>query len=129
MEPMTEDLARERCAYWQKVLRLEDWDLDVRLVRRQVLPRGVGATDASLYRRAKIRLLDPLDHYDEAWPQDNDVELTLVHELLHLVFEEAGRPALKNEDSAEYQAFERAIEHTAVALLRLDRAAQAGTPA
>lgn len=112
--------AIERCAYWQRVLRLQDWDVAVSMERRHALKRGVANAEIDIYRRAKIRLLDPVDIAPDDWAQDQDLEISIVHELLHLAFHDVGRP---KDDSPEDVALERAIEATANALVRLDRQA------
>jgi hypothetical protein len=78
-----EQLLRE----WQGRLQLQDWLLKVKIVRGNGLdlPVGVqGRCEWVLARReALIKLLNPID-WDPAitWPQD--MEATLVHELVHV---------------------------------------------
>lgn len=111
-----------RLAYWQGQLRLQDWDMTVTIVRRHAMsrPTSVASADIEIYHRAKIRLLDPIDFHPEDWPVDRDLEVSLVHELLHCVFYDVGNP---KADTPEDAAFERAIEVTAIALVRLERRA------
>lgn len=79
----------DACAKWQKALRLQDWKLAVRIARGNGLdlpPDTQGRCEWTLGRKeALIRILDPVDFpLDCSWPQD--MEVTLVHELLHLHF-------------------------------------------
>ena len=78
----------EALAYWQKVLRLQDWDILARVTRQSEM----NCTDASatcqvvMFRKqAQIKLLDPTDYDRALWKQDH--EESLVHELLHLHYE------------------------------------------
>ncbi|RJG26699.1 hypothetical protein [Paenibacillus thiaminolyticus] len=82
----TVDELRAKCAEWQKVLRLQDWIVGVEICReREMHEQNRNAEiDAVLPKRmASIRILDPVDYPpDSAEPQD--MELSLVHELLHI---------------------------------------------
>ncbi|HEY3269440.1 MAG TPA: hypothetical protein VGM37_21205 [Armatimonadota bacterium] len=112
---------RELCALWQKRLRLQDWLVAVRIVPHWNMERdSEGRCDATLSRKmAIIDILEPGHLYEGGlWP--NDMERTLVHELLHLHFSpfeaEIGTPA----DAAQ----EQAIDLIAGALVDLARSAQ-----
>lgn len=124
MTPVDEPQLQERLAHWQKLLRLQDWDVDIKIVRRHAMPKATSLAGAQIdrYRRVKILLLDPVDWHPDDWPADRDLEISLVHELLHCVFYDAGSP---KEDSPEDLALERAVEATALALITLDRQARA----
>lgn len=82
----TKEKLRDKCAEWQKVLRLQDWDIKTSIERERDMKiancNGV-ITINEEHRSATIRILDPLDYSpDEPYPQD--MEKTLVHELLHI---------------------------------------------
>jgi len=82
----TEDQLQEKCAEWQKILRLQDWIVSVSIVRERDigLENTMGTINPTLEKRmAKIRILDPVD-YPSGLMEPQDMELTLVHELLHL---------------------------------------------
>lgn len=115
--PTAEQIA-QCCRIWQGRLLLVDWEVDVKIVRRQELKSGVGNATIDMYRRARVRLLDPIDFEADDWPADRDLEVTLVHELMHLLFHDACDP---KPDTLEYRAFERAIEATALALVKISR--------
>jgi hypothetical protein len=84
---LTLEQAEALCLEWQRTLRLQDWQIKVKIARGNGLdlPEGIqGRCEWVIKRRsAFIRLLDPVD-WDKTclWPQD--MEVTLVHELLHL---------------------------------------------
>lgn len=124
---LTLEEAVERCRAWQQILRLQDWDVEVSIVRRSSIGHttAIGLTTISTYRRARIRLLDPDDFTDDDWPIERDMEATLVHELVHLHLDDLH--VRENHDSgrrtAENVALERAVEALARALLSLKREA------
>jgi hypothetical protein len=72
-------------AKWIWRLRLRDWNIRWRVVRKGELPVDrSGACDSSAMKRtANIRILHPEDA-DSAWLDPYDLELTIVHELIHL---------------------------------------------
>lgn len=120
-DPLVDDTTRAaRLAYWQKQLRLQDWDISVRIMRRHAMPRAtsVGSVQIEIYRRANVLLLDPVDFHPDDWPADADLEISLVHELLHCAVYDAGTPT---PDSAQDVGLERAIEALAILLVTLDR--------
>ncbi|MBX9601252.1 MAG: hypothetical protein K2X35_09615 [Bryobacteraceae bacterium] len=114
---MTEAMLRERCRFWQALLRLQDWDVFVRLVDElpgSALGRCWWLDEKEI---ATIRILRP-ERCDPARVPEQDVEVTLVHELLHLHF--AAFTAENNTPQATAQ--EVAINRCAQALVGLDRA-------
>lgn len=103
-------------AKWQKILRLQDWDIQVAYGGKAELVddlHGVCHSDKT-YKKAAIVISDGSNLVTDLLIFDD--ELTLVHELLHLVFEE---PSKKKIDD-----YERAIEQTAAALLNLDKSSK-----
>lgn len=107
-----------RLAYWQRRLRIQDWDIEARVERMSSIGPGVFGNCArnNESRHARIRLLDPDDVDTSAIPSSHDLEETMVHELLHVVFHCA------SEDTESRVAFEQAIDSTARALVGLERA-------
>jgi hypothetical protein len=114
---MTEQELTSLCAEWQKTLRLQDWKILVQIKRTHDMPEGLeGCIETTRTKKdAVIRILDPADYPPKAaWVQD--MEATLVHELLHLHFPEV--------DENEYHTWvEQGIELTARALVDLKRKA------
>lgn len=124
-EPLTLEALRDRCEYWQRILRLQDWDVDLEIVRQRVVGRDTmgDCTRATLKRVARIRILDPrdIDGQDMMTPAEaHDWELTLVHELLHLELHDAF-PKGWPDGGAEELAMERAIDALSKGLVRLER--------
>ena len=113
---MDEDKIKAHLSYWQRILRLQDWDIDVRIERLHTM--GDGLTGQCIRednsRTARVRLLDPQDYNADALPP-GDFEETLVHELLHVVFHGA------SNETENRVAFEQAIDSTARALVGFDR--------
>jgi hypothetical protein len=100
-------------AYWQPLLKLADWDVIVRYERHM---ESSGLCSRALdYKRATIRILDPIDWQDTVRVQD--VEHDLVHELLHLHFAPFHTP----NDTPMGTAEEQAVESLARAFIALKR--------
>lgn len=107
---------QERLRYWQRLLRLQDWDIELRVVRRHELDDAYGRCSTwSAVGRAKIRLLDPQDFEPTIDPRDRDIKVTLVHELLHL------RIPADQADGSSSLGQEQAVERIAQALVHLRR--------
>jgi hypothetical protein len=110
---------QDRCAYWQQILRLQDWTITVEIKRdRDMETSRNGGEIVTLpkHRRAWIYLLDPTDIRPEALPE-NDMEKILIHELLHIYTEPFGLP----DDGPKNTVEEQMINALAEALLKLDR--------
>ena len=73
--PITHDEARAVLARWQPILRLADWDIDLRLVMGAW--RKSGDIKVDLDDRKAVLLLN-------AEPRSENLEETIVHELVHL---------------------------------------------
>lgn len=115
---MTPDLVN-LLAFWQRQLRIQDWDVRLSVVRYHEIEGNIGLCKAKASsRQAIIQLCDPQDLHHDASDSDRDLEVTLVHELLHVAF-----PS-DLEDGRTSEAQEQAIDSTARALVLLRR----GTP-
>jgi hypothetical protein len=93
---MTEYKLKHLLGEWQKILRLQDWDIDIHHARL----RAMQSEDGSIpwgrisinrqHRNAGIEILHPDDYADcddkdcNARHGENEIESTLVHELLHI---------------------------------------------
>lgn len=112
-------------AVWQKRLRLQDWNITVRVHRRNKMPGGGGNVGhfscSNIYRQADISLLDSVDFQDTDADRDTNMEDTLVHELLHLVLHDCGIDAkdCDNNLTAAGIGEERAIDALAAAFAAL----------
>jgi hypothetical protein len=114
---------RKRCAYWQKVLRLTDWNISVRVADDEELEQG---GDCQVHQHSKLALIrvrgietySPTSGWRKAFPEQFDMEITLVHELLHIPFDRL----IDTEDDEFAQLWEeQALEFLAQALVKLSR--------
>jgi hypothetical protein len=101
---------------WQRRLRLEDWKIDVKIVRVWELEQGtLGHIDWSIpHKTATIKVLNPADY---ELPKDKipaDIELSVVHELVHLHL--SVLPLNKSSRNAE----EQVVSMIADALVNLE---------
>jgi len=118
---MAASFATERLAVWQKRLDLQDWNIAVVVARAgELKPKTLGNIHWDLEKKtAVIRVLDPAD-YKMPFPEMlQDIEFTVVHELIHLNF----APVLSDlqRSDANRREEEHAVNHMAEALLKLDR--------
>lgn len=118
---LTEKELNDLCKEWQETLRLQNWDIEVHIVRaRDMSLAGCGGTCNAHLQRANafIEILDPIDYED---PEAQDMETTLVHELLHIHL----WPFDKTESgNLENDALERAVIQISRALVDLKRKVQ-----
>jgi hypothetical protein len=111
---------QESCEQWQKVLRLQDWVIKAGIYRERDMHLGkcCGECEWNLKTKiATIRILDPIDYPDNLI-MDQDMEKTLVHELLHLHF---GPLYADTDDTSINDAQEQAIDCIANALVNISR--------
>lgn len=115
----TEKMVDELCRKWQKILRLEDWEIHTELFSAREFDeddrQGEIVYDIST-GQAIIHLLDVDASLDTPFPYD--LEKVLVHELLHLhfaIFEP------EKEDHLRHDLWERTVERMARILLRIHR--------
>jgi|SRR5579871_1197336 len=72
--------------FWQKRLRLDDWNLTVRLVRQSEIDHnswGAAEWDPDA-KTGTISVLDPRDYNLRGGELKLDMECTIVHELVHI---------------------------------------------
>jgi len=85
-EATAQKFVTETLRVWQDRLNLRDWDIHVELVRPSALePKTLGNIHWDTSNRHAT--IDVLSSYDYSLPQPemlNDMELTVVHELVHL---------------------------------------------
>jgi hypothetical protein len=109
------------CRIWQERLRLQDWDITVKVVRLHEFDHKGTAGDAETFiakQCAVIRLVEHNDRLPDTMVPYDD-EMTLVHELLHVHFK-SSQPEI-DEDSLPWQEHERAIHRVSEALVRAYR--------
>lgn len=118
---LTEDEIEDLIIHWQKYLKLEFWDINFRVCRRDelTLPDVQGTCKWTLSTAiAYISLIDPVDY--PTGGTKYDMEHCLVHEILHLHFAPF---SCSIENEVEQAMQERAIDHIAKALVKLRREA------
>jgi len=110
----------QKLKYWQEKLRLRDWIINVKIMRQREMSQSdrLGEIQFNVYKKtALISILDPVDHDD--W-FEQDMENTLVHELLHLHF--SGISYHFGKDDNVYDMLEeQAIESITNGLISLER--------
>lgn len=115
-------------AKWQKILRLQDWNIITGIKRAKDMHERDNRGEAwpwNEHKRARIYLVDHVDHEDPDWG-DLDHERILVHELLHLhvnrIMDEVSDVDKKLADRLHTQE-EECVNLIADALIALDRKA------
>jgi hypothetical protein len=114
----SEDELKALLREWQKILRLQDWDVVVRFARRYEFNDEDNQGECSWVldrREALIKILASED-YNPNCIYPHDVEGVLVHELLHLHM-----APWRVQERMEDVAKEQAIEAIAKALVSLKR--------
>jgi hypothetical protein len=114
---MAESYLAERLAVWQQRLSLEDWKISIVMSHPKNLPpKTVGNIRWDAYEKsAVIRVLDASDYRLACRNMLDDMEFTVVHELIHLELSSLPR-------REEYRLVEEfAVNQIATALLKLDR--------
>ena len=118
---LAENFAREKLSVWQKRLNLQDWDVALEVVRSTELkPKTLGNIRWDTAKKtAVIRVLDPADYRLPFHEMLDDMEFTIVHELIHPEF----APVLSHftRSDADRSKEEHAVNHMTDALLHLDR--------
>lgn len=117
----TDEELQKKLIEWQRILRLEDWIIEARIVREREMGRpGLAHVYWTLGKKmATISILDPVD-YPEDCMAPLDMEDSLVHELLHLHFAPISDHFSK--DDPIYNTFEeQAIESIASGLISAAR--------
>jgi hypothetical protein len=125
---VVEHYAVERLAMWQKRLNLQDWNISLVVSRATELkPKTLGNIHWDTDKKtAVLRVLDPADYKLSFNDMLQDVEFTVVHELIHLELSPVLSPLQRND--ANRREEEHAVNHMADALLKLDRVGKAAPP-
>jgi len=109
-----------RLAFWQNRLELQDWRIEIVLSKASDLkPETLGNVHWDKDRKtAVIRVLDAAEYRLPCREVLNDMESTVVHELVHLELSSLPRPTESRTDE------EHAVNRITDALLALDRRAR-----
>jgi hypothetical protein len=107
----------ERLALWQQRLNLQDWKISVIMSHQNELkPKTLGNIHwESDKKTAVIRVLDASDYKMPFREMLDDMEFTVVHELIHLELS-----SLPRSDASRREE-EHAVNQITDALLKLDR--------
>ena len=118
---LAQSYASERLWVWQRRLNLQDWNVSVVVSRAgELKPRTLGNVHWDLDKKtAVIRVLDPADYRLAPSLILRDIELTVVHELIHLEIAPALADLHRTDANREQE--EKAVNRMADALLLLDR--------
>jgi hypothetical protein len=118
---LAETYANERLWVWQRRLNLQDWRISVAVSRASELkPKTLGNIHWDLEKKtAVLRVLDPADYRLPHREMLQDMEFTVVHELIHL--ELAPVLADLQRSDANRREEEHSVNHMAEALLKLER--------
>lgn len=121
-ESSFEDNLRAQVTYWQKILYLQDWNIEVQASRHWEMP-SLTLAQCEFYLNRKdaiIRLLHPTDITGLAHRfvggEESDYDISIVHELLHLHFAPFSTN-IKHIEIAQEQAI-NAISRSLVKLYR-----------
>jgi len=115
MNILTIDELEDLCAKYQKLLRIQDWNIDIKIVHPSELEEKntlahVHARLHSMY--ATIQFADP-----EVMKDVGNMHQTLIHELLHVVFHGL-EPSTENAKIYD-SLWESGIDRTANAIYQL----------
>ena len=118
---VAERYAVERLAVWQQRLNLNDWNISLVVARAAELkPKTLGNIHWDTEKKtATLRVLDPADYKLPFNEVLQDLEFTVVHELIHLEYSPVLSPLQRND--ANRRDEEHAVNHLADALLKLAR--------
>jgi hypothetical protein len=116
-DALAETFVQEKLAVWQRNLSLDDWRISIVACRRSDLKaRTLGGIRWDKGRKtAEIRVLAASEYQQPLTGMLEDMEFTIVHELVHLHLASLPRSEASRRDE------ERAVNQLALALLRLDR--------
>lgn len=108
---------------WKSILHLEKWDIELRRSRQIDFLEGDNQGEITFNKVECQAILSILDHID--WvdtPFKQDMEKTLVHELLHLIYADF-EP--EDSNSLQYTLWHRSIDSMARVLVSLKRKGEA----
>jgi hypothetical protein len=114
---LVQSFASQKLWLWQKRMQLQDWKVTLKMARlAELRPKTLGNIHWDLQAKtASINVLDPAD-YKLSMPEIlNDIEFTIVHELVHLHLSALPR------SEATKPAEEKAVNLLAESLINLDR--------
>ena len=114
---MTQQELEVLCREWQKRLGLGHWNITIKYKRRDEMEvQGCGCCFWTFrIETATIQILDPVDYY--GFDVEFDIEETVVHELLHILF----IASMPKDGTTKFDLFEQSIDRMARVLVALKR--------
>ena len=112
------------CDEWQKRLRLEDWKVTVNLAPSEVASGVWGSIIPSTQQKRACLTVRDMRLNPAPQLADQDPEVTVVHELLHLQYDGFEHLIKKDANKAEHTLMEQSINLIAEALVALRREAK-----
>ena len=116
---IAESFVAEKLWFWQRHLSLQEWNVSIIFARTSDLkPKTLGNIHWDKDKKtAIIRVLDMADYHMPFQEMLQDMEFTVVHELIHLEL----APALSqfSRSDASRREEEHAVNHVAAALIKL----------
>jgi len=116
-----EALLQKQLAYWQKVLFLQDWTVELRMCRSWEMSDPSSLAECHWFIQRKDAIIRMLVQSDLAGVSDRflngeaaDYDISLVHELLHLHF----APMHREEDETFHEQAINAISRGFVKVWR-----------
>ena len=118
---IAESFVAEKLWFWQSRLTLQDWSVSIIFARKSDLkPKTLGNIHWDNDKKtAIIRVLDPADYHMPFQEMLQDMEFTVVHELIHLEFSPALSQFARSDASRREE--EHAVNNVAAALIKLQR--------
>lgn len=120
---MTNQKLQSLVKKWQKILKLQDWEVTARFASQYefMTPKAEGQSTTNWhYRICRIKILKPQE-YDFTTGYEQDIEETIVHELLHPWFSLALGEFHGENIKSRTDDVELMINTLAAALIKLDR--------
>lgn len=116
---LTEEQLVEKCAEWQEILKLQEWQVAISKAHPHQFGLKENQGECSWVLKKKMALIKILheDDYPDT-PFKQDMEVTLVHELLHLHYAPFDET---KSGSLEEIALEQSIHLISKALVSLKR--------
>jgi len=124
-QSLAESYLHQRLARWQERLKLQDWTISLVMSHPTELRRGTLGNvhwDADK-KTAVIRVLDAADYGRPFRATLEDMEFTVVHELVHLELTSLTRN-FKSRSEESFSQEEQAVNRLSDALLQLDHVDQ-----
>ena len=113
----TENELNVLCKNYQKILRIQDWIIEVKIVHTADIENADGRHDSDLGQmRSLIRLSSPESRKFAYATPHYDMRQVLIHELIHIVFFLLGP---KDDDVPTFDLWESGIDKISVALSEL----------